>query len=378
MKYFHLIIITFLSTLLSQEDGESRMISFPDIKGFKTIVCDLHTHTVFSDGSVWPNIRIQEALKDGLDAIAITEHIEYQSHKEDIPHLDRNRSYELSKKYAEKSELMVIAGTEITKSMPPGHSNAIFVKDVNKIMHDNYMDAHLAARKQGAFIFWNHPHWIGQRKDGSVKLYEEVKDLIDKNLLHGIEVTNERTYSDQAIQVALDHNLTMLGTSDVHGFVDWDYNIPHGGHRPVTLVFSKRKNLKDLKRSLFQGRTAVWYNNLLIGKSEWIKPLLEASIKIDSAGYYSSYELGVVKIKNVSDARFVLKNVSEYDFYQNSDLIEIDPHSTKQIAIVSGKNLSNFDLEFEVLNAVIAPSIHPTIRLRIKNVEKTQLYNVKF
>ena len=378
MKYFHLIIITFLSTLLSQEDGESRMISFPDIKGFKTIVCDLHTHTVFSDGSVWPNIRIQEALKDGLDAIAITEHIEYQSHKEDIPHLDRNRSYELSKKYAEKSELMVIAGTEITKSMPPGHSNAIFVKDVNKIMHDNYMDAHLAARKQGAFIFWNHPHWIGQRKDGSVKLYEEVKDLIDKNLLHGIEVTNERTYSDQAIQVALDHNLTMLGTSDVHGFVDWDYNIPHGGHRPVTLVFSKRKNLKDLKRSLFQGRTAVWYNNLLIGKSEWIKPLLEASIKIDSAGYYSSYELGVVKIKNVSDVRFVLKNVSEYDFYQNSDLIEIDPHSTKQIAIVSGKNLSNFDLEFEVLNAVIAPSIHPTIRLRIKNVEKKQLYNVKF
>tara|TARA_Y100000816_G_scaffold289104_1_gene274929 strand:+ start:1305 stop:2441 length:1137 start_codon:yes stop_codon:yes gene_type:complete len=378
MKYFHLIIITFLSTLLSQEDGESRMISFPDIKGFKTIVCDLHTHTVFSDGSVWPNIRIQEALKDGLDAIAITEHIEYQSHKEDIPHLDRNRSYELSKKYAEKSELMVIAGTEITKSMPPGHSNAIFVKDVNKIMHDNYMDAHLAARKQGAFVFWNHPHWIGQRKDGSVKLYEEVKDLIDKNLLHGIEVTNERTYSDQAIQVALDHNLTMLGTSDVHGFVDWDYNIPHGGHRPVTLVFSKRKNLKDLKRSLFQGRTAVWYNNLLIGKSEWIKPLLEASIKIDSAGYYSSYELGVVKIKNVSDARFVLKNVSEYDFYQNSDLIEIDPHSTKQIAIVSGKNLSNFDLEFEVLNAVIAPSIHPTIRLRIKNVEKTQLYNVEF
>ena len=188
-------------------------------------------------------MRIQEAQKDGLDAIAVTEHIEYQSHKEDIPHKDRNRSYELSKKYAEKSDLLVIAGTEITKSMPPGHSNAIFVKDVNKIINDDYMDAHLAARKQGAFVFWNHPHWIGQRKDGSVKMYDEVKDLIDKNLLHGIEVTNERTYSDQAIQAALDYDLTMLGTSDVHGFVDWDYNIPQGGHRPVTLVFSKRKNL---------------------------------------------------------------------------------------------------------------------------------------
>ena len=78
------------------------------------------------------------------------------------------------------------------------------------IINDDYMDAHLAARKQGAFVFWNHPHWIGQRKDGSVKMYDEVKDLIDKNLLHGIEVTNERTYSDQAIQAALDYDLTML------------------------------------------------------------------------------------------------------------------------------------------------------------------------
>ena len=378
MKNKFLIIALILSASYSQETNSNRKILFPDIKGYKTLVCDLHTHTVFSDGSVWPNMRIQEAQKDGLDAIAVTEHIEYQSHKEDIPHKDRNRSYELSKQYAEKSDLLVIAGTEITKSMPPGHSNAIFVKDVNKIINDDYMDAHLAARKQGAFVFWNHPHWIGQRKDGSVKMYDEVKDLIDKNLLHGIEVTNERTYSDQAIQAALDYDLTMLGTSDVHGFVDWDYNIPQGGHRPVTLVFSKRKNLKDLKRSLFQGRTVVWYNNLLIGKSEWMNPLLNASIHIDSAGFYKDYELAVIKIKNTSDARFVLKNVTEFDFYQNSDLIEIDPHSVKQIAVVSGKKRSSFDLEFEVMNAVIAPSLHPKIKLPVKNVEKTQLYNVRF
>ena len=378
MKNKFLILALILSALYSQETNSNRKILFPDIKGYKTLVCDLHTHTVFSDGSVWPNMRIQEAQKDGLDAIAVTEHIEYQSHKEDIPHKDRNRSYELSKQYAEKSDLLVIAGTEITKSMPPGHSNAIFVKDVNKIINDDYMDAHLAARKQGAFVFWNHPHWIGQRKDGSVKMYDEVKDLIDKNLLHGIEVTNERTYSDQAIQAALDYDLTMLGTSDVHGFVDWDYNIPQGGHRPVTLVFSKRKNLKDLKRSLFQGRTVVWYNNLLIGKSEWMNPLLNASIQIDSAGFYKNYELAVIKIKNTSDARFILKNVTEFDFYQNSDLIEIDPHSVKQIAVVSGKKRSSFDLEFEVMNAVIAPSLHPKIKLPVKNVEKTQLYNVRF
>ena len=80
-----------------------RIISFPNIKGYKTLICDLHTHTVFSDGSVWPSIRVAEANKDGLDAIAVTEHIEYQPYKEDIPHPDRNRSYDLTKKYAKKA-----------------------------------------------------------------------------------------------------------------------------------------------------------------------------------------------------------------------------------------------------------------------------------
>ena len=380
MKKILLIAFSLFQLVFAQHKhtGIDRKISFPDIKGYKTLSCDLHTHTVFSDGSVWPSIRVAEANKDGLDAIAVTEHIEYQAYKDDIPHPDRNRSYDLTKKYAKGSDLMVIAGTEITKKMPPGHANAIFVKDVNKIMNDDYMKAYEAARKQGAFVFWNHPHWIGQRKDASVKVFDEVEELINKRLLHGIEVTNERTYSNQAIQAAIDHDLTMIGTSDVHDLVDWDYKIPEGGHRPVTLVFSKRKNLKDLKRSLFQGRTVVWYNNILIGKNEWITPLINASLTIDSVGFYKKYELGVIKIRNHSDARFILKNKSKYDFYQHSDLVEIEPHSIKQLAVVSGKNISNFDLEFEVLNAVIAPNIHPVKVFKIRDVDSVELKSVKF
>ena len=380
MKKILLIAFSLFQLVFAQHKhtGIDRKISFPDIKGYKTLSCDLHTHTVFSDGSVWPSIRVAEANKDGLDAIAVTEHIEYQAYKDDIPHPDRNRSYDLTKKYAKGSDLMVIAGTEITKKMPPGHANAIFVKDVNKIMNDDYMKAYEAARKQGAFVFWNHPHWIGQRKDASVKVFDEVEELINKRLLHGIEVTNERTYSNQAIQAAIDHDLTMIGTSDVHDLVDWDYKIPEGGHRPVTLVFSKRKNLKDLKRSLFQGRTVVWYNNILIGKNEWMTPLINASLTIDSVGFYKKYELGVIKIRNHSDARFILKNKSKYDFYQHSDLVEIEPHSIKQLAVVSGKNISNFDLEFEVLNAVIAPNIHPVKVFKVRDVDSVELKSVKF
>ena len=55
---------------------------------------DLHTHSVFSDGHVWATIRVSEALRDGLDGLAITEHLEFQPHLADIPHPDRNRAYE--------------------------------------------------------------------------------------------------------------------------------------------------------------------------------------------------------------------------------------------------------------------------------------------
>ena len=48
---------------------------------------------------------------------------------------------------------MVIKGSEITGDMPPGHSNAIFIKDANKLITDDSIDAYREARKQEAFIF---------------------------------------------------------------------------------------------------------------------------------------------------------------------------------------------------------------------------------
>jgi hypothetical protein len=85
------------------EEG-TRAIEFPDIPGYVTLKCDLHMHTVFSDGSVWPDIRVQEAIRDGLDVIAITDHVEYQPKKKDIPHENRNRGYELALKSAGKAD----------------------------------------------------------------------------------------------------------------------------------------------------------------------------------------------------------------------------------------------------------------------------------
>ena len=37
--------------------------------------------------------------------------------------------------------------------------------------------------------------------------------------------------------------------------------MPAGGHRPMTLVFVKEKNIPALKEALIAGRTAVWFEN---------------------------------------------------------------------------------------------------------------------
>ncbi|MBQ9723448.1 MAG: hypothetical protein IJV84_08005 [Bacteroidales bacterium] len=54
----------------------------PQVNGYNVYKADLHTHTLFSDGSVMPEFRVQEAWEDGLDILAITDHIESRKSEE--------------------------------------------------------------------------------------------------------------------------------------------------------------------------------------------------------------------------------------------------------------------------------------------------------
>jgi len=354
-----------LVTQAQQNQQNNRIIEFPDVPGFVTLKCDFHMHTVFSDGSVWPNIRVQEAIRDGLDAISITDHIEYQPHDEDIPHPDRNRPYELTREEAADRDLMVIHGSEITRDMPPGHANAIFLEDSNALIMEDSVAVFYEAKRQNAFVFWNHPHWTSQKPDGVATLTDLHRRLISEDLLHGIEVVNAVTYSDEALQIALDHDLTMLGTSDVHGLIDWSFNVPQGGHRPVTLVFARERTSAGLKEALMAGRTAVWHNNTLIGKEEYVLPLIQESLMPRQAMYGEDTSVLVVMIENVSDVDFILKNKSDYGLHLNADVITIGPHQTKRLAVKTVERKESIELVFEVLNAVTAPNMHPDLVLNI-------------
>ena len=381
MKAFFTILLTGFFVYVQAQTPHThipdRAIVFPNVPGYLTLKADLHMHTVFSDGDVWPSIRIQEALRDSLDMVSLTEHLEYQPHKEDIPHPDRNRAHNIALKSAEESELIVVRGSEITRSMPPGHANAIFIKDANKLLMEDSVAVFEEAHNQGAFIFWNHPNWIAQYTDGIARLTDMHETLIKKGYLNGIEVVNERSYSEEALQIALDNNLTIIGTSDVHGLIDWLYDVPEGGHRPVTLIFAKEKTEASMKEALFARRTAVWFNNILIGREEMLTPLIKASIIIEEdAAYIETWrgttEVLNVNFKNNSDASFMLYNKSGYTFHASDDVIILEPHSITTLQVKTLTVQKEIDLKFTVLNAVTAPDTHPDLvwQVKVKEQEK--------
>jgi hypothetical protein len=335
-------------------------MTYPNIDGYVTLKVDLHMHTVFSDGNVWPTIRVQEALRENLDAISLTEHIEYQPHKDDIPHPDRNRAYHLALEEAKEHELLIVPGSEITRSEPVGHSNAVFISDANKLLQDAPEAAFSEAKKQNAFVFWNHPAWHRQSPSGNPILSDFQKERIQNGELHGIEVINSVDYAKESLALALEQNLTIMGTSDVHGLIDWDYT-EKGNHRPITLVFAKDKSLASLKEALFAGRTVAVYNSLLVGKAEFLKPLLKSSLKINSASYHEESQVLAVELENISSSDLLFENAMPYTFYSKSPIFNIAAGKKETIQIKTLEILSELNLQLKALGTYTAPEEHPVI-----------------
>lgn len=255
-----------------------RQIRVPDIPGYLTLKCDLHMHTVFSDGRVWPTVRVDEAWREGLDVIAITDHIEYLPHKKDVS-TGLNRSYEIAAPRARELSLLLIRGTEVTKSMPTGHYNAIFLDDVSPVDNEDYRKALEAAAKLGAFIFWNHPGWRNNRDEDSLSIWHPQQTVAFENgWLHGIEVVNGREYYPNAHRWCLEKKLTLLGTTDIHSPMAFDYR--PGEIRPLTLVFAREKSLAGIKEALFDRRTAVLSEGRLYGEQRFLGPLFDRSVEV--------------------------------------------------------------------------------------------------
>ena len=254
---------------------ERREIWFPSIPGYMTLKCDFHTHTVFSDGNVWPTVRIDEAWREGLDAIAVADHIEYRPHKDDVGN-NLNRSYELMEERARQQDILLVRGAELTHDTPPGHFNAIFVGDVMPLNTADFYAQFEQAAQQNAFVFWNHPGWQGPERG---RWGEEQTRLLEQGWLKGIEISNGDDYYRDAHQWAVEKKLTLIGDSDIHDPSPTTPWTPEQ-HRTLTLVLVQERSLDAIHAALVDGRTAVWCQNHLYGREPELSALFAASVRV--------------------------------------------------------------------------------------------------
>jgi hypothetical protein len=346
-----------------------REVKIPDISGYRTLKCDFHIHTVFSDGEVWPTVRVEEAWREGLDAIAITDHLEYK-YKDVRP--DNNRAYEIAKPAADEKGLVLIKGAEITKDMPPGHFNAIFIKDAKPLdtNESNWRDALKNAHEQGAFVTWNHPGWDGQQPDGVPRWYPDHNEIYEKGWMQGIEVVNENDYYPLAFKWAKEKKLTVMGNSDIHEPVSMSYDSSKGEHRPMTLVFAKECSADSIKEAMLAHRTAVYYKNSIIGDEQYLRPIFEKSVQVSDAE---------VTIKGKGSAFIRIKNNSELDLelvangspkhISAPDKITLNGDKTVMLTI-TGKDKAfsgtgKIRIPYKVKNLVVAPDEGLPVELEI-------------
>lgn len=250
------------------------------IGGYLPLKTDLHMHTYFSDGHVSPATRVREAWLDGLDAIAITEHIEYHPVDDDMREYlriptaasvakgakakktakkesrrshdqDHNVSMKLAQTVGPTFDILVIPGTEITREPREiGHYNALFTVDNNTIYDDDPLQAIRNAKDQGALVMHNHPGW----RRNSIDHPEFEKKAYAEGLIDGVEVINGHAFCPGLIDRAREKNLFPASTTDIH-LTSAEKYAACGLNRDMTIVLANERSLKGLREGLEQRRT---------------------------------------------------------------------------------------------------------------------------
>ncbi len=361
--------VSFMCLFIYSFGQSKKIIHIPDIPGYQTLKCDFHIHTVFSDGTVWPTVRVEEAWREGLDAIAITDHIEYKPHSKDIE-ADQNRSYEIAAPLAKSLNIILIKGAEITRNMPPGHLNALFIQNANLLEREDVFDAIGEARDQGAFIIWNHPGWKVQQPD-TMLWWKEHTRLLQNNMMHGIEVFNYNEHYPEAINWVRNRKLSIIAGSDVHEPVGMEYDLENS-HRPMTLVFSRTHSEGGIREALFSRRSVAWFDNTLIGRAGLLEPLFFASLKINpSSGTLRNGETRRIELENNSDINYQLELVQPGVGFEATASVVLKAHRVSVIDLNGNSDevseMNELQVYYKVKNMLVTSSENLIITLTIPN-----------
>lgn len=292
----------------------------PEVNGYKVIKADFHIHTIYSDGHVDPYYRVLEAWMDGLDALAVTDHIEYRpTESKMIEFLDGNvtkneveegkiaanlnYSTENGIYYAKRFGLTAIHGAEITRSAGTvGHFNVLFTKDNNLIPDPDPLQALRNAHKQGALIQCNHPGW--RKTDNE---YTPVCEAaIREGLIDGVEIFNTAEFYPDVIDKAVKKGFFIAGGTDIHSVSHMDY-ASKGYFRNMTLVFAKDASEGSIREALESGRTLAYSYGDIAGSEQLLRDFFNACVSVKVLGVNRKGGK-YVQITNRSSFPFVLNN----------------------------------------------------------------------
>jgi hypothetical protein len=340
----------------------SAQFQIPDIPGFYTLKCDFHMHTVFSDGVVWPTVRVDEAIAEGLDAISITDHVEYHRKEVEDNHMV---PYEIARKHAEGKDLILILAGEISASKD--HFNALFLQNTDEpALRDKEPARRIAsANQQGAFVFWNHPGWTTKYKDGNCPTDEAFIELIKTGQIKGIEICNGDGYWEGAHELVREYGLTLIGNSDIHGISTYPYQPEK--HRTITLVFARIKSVEGVREALLDHRTAIYQGDHLIGRENLLTPLFFESLDIETE-YREGTSLAVMTITNHSDFDFICENKSPYKFYNAIDFFTLRAHARTTLIVKTQEQLPGFSLDLMVHSALVAPGKSMELAIEVEDL----------
>lgn len=356
-------------------------IVIPKVGDYNVYTADLHTHTIYSDGSVTPAYRVREAWRDGLDIVAITDHIEYRRTEREMYQfmvgyikeeyrglpkavntniaktkpdergilVDLNIGYEMAKKEGDKYGMLVIRGAEITRG--DNHFNVLFTKDNNKIYDVDTEKSIRNAVKQGAFVTHNHPK---RDKSTETQMTPLAEGLHAKKLFNGIEVGNSLWTWDHLFSYCIDNGYAPISGTDVHGTIAEKFY--QGGnenvYRDMNLILAKKCDEKSIKEALFAGRTIAYHNNKLIGKEEYLVELFKSSVDL----LYSC------DTDNASMVVLTNKSSIPYEVKYGKKTAVVHAMGAVQVPLSKGVD----EVEFVLLNLFSGNGKHPKVKMRVE------------
>ena len=318
----------------NQQSRQRREIILPEVNGFTVYKADLHTHSIFSDGSVTPEFRVQEAWHDGLDVMAVTEHLEYRPYEQKMVNFlndllpegtkatntniigtgktdkdgiksDLNYPVRLAEAAAKGYGLTIIPGIEITRTPETiGHFNALFTKDNNTIHDTDPLQAFRNARAQGALVMSNHPGW----RRTNIEMTQTEKTAYAEKLIDGVEVMNTGEFYPGVIDQAIEQKVFMASNTDVHGSTVEDYQFTGEGlFRNMTFILAKDNSLESLKEALKACRTLAYSFGTIAGEESLLKAFFKASIATKVVYTNPSNGNRTVRLTNTSSIPYTFR-----------------------------------------------------------------------